>query len=148
MVKTCHICGHSGELTWRDGKYYCAMCGTHIEETQPEPQPQYTAPVRPSAYNAECPICRNRNNNTYDGQQYRCSLCGTRFDLNQPVQTQVYQATGSYPKTETYQVKELKKQKDKYMILGIIFICIFWPVGVYFFYKFHQTGKDLKRLGF
>lgn len=148
MVKTCHICGHSGELTWRDGKYYCAMCGTHIEETQYEPQPQHTAPAPTPVYDVECPICRNRSNNAYENGRYRCSLCGTRFDPNEPEQTPIYQATGYYPKTETYQVKELKKQKDKYVILGIVFICIFWPVGVYFLYKAYQTSKELKALGF
>ena len=35
MNKICPICGHSGEVTWRDGKYYCAMCGHEIDETTP-----------------------------------------------------------------------------------------------------------------
>ena len=46
MIKKCNICGHTGELTWRDGKYYCAMCGTEIAETDPVVQPQPVMPTQ------------------------------------------------------------------------------------------------------
>lgn len=143
MIKTCHTCHHTGELTWRDGKYYCAMCGTEISETEPQVQPQRTAVVN----NATCPICKNRDNNIFDGTKYRCSLCGTPFDLQQPVQTPNYnQYNTNYGYSN--RAKELKKEKDKNVGLGILFVFLFWPVAVYFFYKAYKLHNEIKELGY
>ena len=38
MTKTCPSCGYTGELTWRNGDYHCAMCDTVIAEDAPEIQ--------------------------------------------------------------------------------------------------------------
>ncbi len=144
MVKMCPICNHTGELAWRDGKYYCAMCGSEVDATLPQ-QPQYTAPAQPQTVSAVCPICGNRENNTFDGQQYRCAMCASRFNP-QATQTQVYRAQTGYSSVNSGRIEELKKQKDKNLILGLIFVCIFWPVSIYFFYKLYTTNQELKAL--
>lgn len=157
MIKACPICGHTGELTWRDGKYYCAMCGTMIPETDPVVQPQ--APVQQpqvqqyrsgtsTVNNVTCPICKNQANNLFDGVKYRCSLCGTQFDRQPEYQESQYNQYNSYGNPNSYRVQELKKQKDKYLGLGVLFLFIFWPVGAYFFYKMYQTNNELKSLGY
>ena len=150
MIKKCHICAHVGELTWRDGKYYCAMCGSEIAE----PEPQYTAPAAaaPAApvQNAVCPICRNTNNNTPCGSQYRCALCGTMFDLGQQSYATTYAPPAS-PYGNSYQnkanqLRELHAQKDKKTLWGIVCLFLFWPASIYFFYKANQINKQIKQL--
>ena len=149
MIKKCRICSHTGELTWRDGKYYCAMCGTEIAETEPVVQPQ--APVQQprtsvvTVNNAICPICKNQSENLFDGNKYRCSLCGTTFEKEPEYQAPQYN-NNSYNYQNSYRVQELKKEKDKYLGLGILFLFLFWPVGAYFFYKMYQTNNELKEL--
>ena len=153
MIKKCNVCGHSGELTWRDGKYYCAMCGSEIAETepvvntQPQAQPRSTVVVS----NVTCPICKNTANNLFDGSKYRCALCGTSFDAQQaaPQQHQYQQYNGAlnpYAQTERY--KELRKEKDKKIVLGIVFIFLFWPASVYFFYKAYKANEEMKAMGY
>lgn len=142
MIKTCHTCQHTGELTWRDGKYYCAMCGSEISEKQPEAQPQRAATVN----NVSCPICKNRENNLFDGTKYRCSLCGTPFDWRpeEPVFTNRQQSSGS---TFAY-AQTLKEKKKKHLTWGIVCVFFFWPASIYFFYKAYQLNKELEILGY
>ena len=150
MIKKCNVCSHIGELTWRDGNYYCAMCGSKVEETQPQVQVQ--APVQPTvvAANVVCPICRNKENNQFDGSQYRCSMCGTSFDLQQAAQAQQYeyspqQFNGFASKQK---IDELKKQKDRKILIGIVCVFLFWPASIYFFYKAYKIHQELKELGY
>ena len=149
MIKQCHVCNHTGELTWRDGKYYCAMCGTEISERAPVAQPQVQAQPQHSATvnNVTCPICQNRTNNIFDGAKYRCALCGTTFDAQPDASAYSY---NSYTKTNPYraqQLQELHKKKDKALLTAIILFFIFWPVAIYFFYKFYKLDKEIKALG-
>lgn len=139
MVKTCSVCNHTGELTWRDGKYYCAMCGSEVSETAPTAQPQQNLTVS----DVTCPICKNGENNIFDGKKYRCALCGTSFDRPR----EEYTPTSFTYTGNTQRVQELKKQRDKNLILGLVFVFLFWPVSIYFFYKFYKIGNELKALG-
>ncbi|MBQ2893417.1 MAG: hypothetical protein IJE24_04710 [Oscillospiraceae bacterium] len=147
MVKKCNICGHLGELTWRNGKYYCAMCGSEIAETDPvvHVQPAVQTPRSAVATNVTCPICRNKENNWFDGIHYHCALCGTSFDLQQAAQTQQFQQYNAAP---AYTVQELRNQKDRNTTWGIVFIFLFWPASIYFFYKAHKANKQLKAMGY
>ena len=153
MIKKCNICGHTGELTWRDGKYYCAMCGSEIAETDPVVHTQPVTPVQHTtvATNVTCPICKNKENNWFDGSHYHCALCGTSFDLQQATQVQQFQQYQQYNAAPNYlhtqRVKELKTQKDRNTTLGIVFIILFWPAAIYFFYKAHKANKELTALG-
>ena len=147
MVKKCHICSHVGELTWRNGKYYCAMCGSEISETQPQYQGQQQTNTVVS--NAVCPICKNKDNNVFDGTKYRCALCGTSFDLHQESWQPQYSApyqTG-YNTNNTY-IQELIQKRNRYRTLGVVFIFLFWPAAVYFFYKMAQINGELKARGY
>ena len=158
MIKRCPACGHTGELTWRDGKYRCAMCDGEISETEPQVQAQRSTTVS----NATCPICRNKENNLFDGSKYRCALCGTPFDLQPEVQEPTFhqfagvnipfaqqprQYAGTKPVATPY-IKELQKTKKKNMTWGIVCIFLFWPVSIYFFYQYYKTNKMLNALGF
>ena len=42
--------------------------------------------------------------------------------------------------------EELQKQKDKKILWGIIFLILFWPIGVYNLYKAYQISKEIERL--
>lgn len=144
MVKNCPVCNHTGELTWRDGKYHCAMCDHEVPESAPQILPRQNA----TADHAICPICKNKENNLFDGAKYRCALCGTSFDLHQEVKTSPYAQYSGINEKLSQRVQELKKQKDRNLLLGIVFVVLFWPVSIYFFYKFYQAGKELKALGY
>ena len=76
MTKTCPSCSYTGDLTWRDGKYHCAMCDREISEDSPVVQKYQESVVQ----NITCPICKNSENNLFNGARYRCALCGTAFD--------------------------------------------------------------------
>ena len=149
MVKKCHICAHVGELTWRDGKYYCAMCGSEIAET--EPQYQAMAETQPAApvVNAVCPICKNDEGNQFVDDQYRCKLCGTMFDLDDeyyvPHQDPAAPSYG-YNYNNNYnfaRIQELQKQKDRKIVAGIVFLFLFWPVSIYFFVKAYKINQEI-----
>ena len=151
MTKKCNVCSYVGELTWRDGKYYCAMCGSEIAETDPvvqaQPQMQQSRPTV-VVNNVNCPICKNAANNQFDGTHYRCSLCGTSFDLQQAQAQQYGQFHSVHNRSQSQAVQELKKQKDRNMVIGIVFVFLFWPVAIYFFYKAYQINKELRDLGY
>lgn len=137
MIQRCQFCNHTGEPIRREGRWYCAMCGGEIYPSQG--QKQNTGIVS----GAVCPICKNRQENYYDGSKYHCALCEMSFDLDQQPWL---------PKRETYygsrmanpRIEQLKKDKNRYRNLGILFIFLFWPVSIYFFYKFIQTSNELK----
>ncbi|MBE6976882.1 MAG: hypothetical protein E7439_06820 [Ruminococcaceae bacterium] len=137
MIQRCQFCNHIGEPIRRQGRWYCAMCGGEICPSQS--QGQNTGTVS----GAVCPICKNRQENYYDGAKYHCALCEMSFDLNQqpwsPQYRPNYGTVGVNPYIET-----LKKDKNRYRNLGILFVFLFWPVSVYFFYKFIQTSNELK----
>ena len=47
--------------------------------------------------------------------------------------------------TDTLPAKELKKKRNNNIILGIVFIYIFWPVSIFFFVKAHKLNKQFKQ---
>ena len=153
MNKVCSICGHAGENVWRDGKYYCAICGAEIDVTgpsapSPAPETAYAGGTVP--VDVTCPICRNANNNVLQNGKCRCALCGTAFDM--PRQSYDYQSGSNYQydyygSSSVQRREELKKQRDKKVVWGIVWLLLFWPVGVYFFYKAYQLTQEMNRLG-
>lgn len=140
MIKKCPVCSHVGELTWRDGKYYCAMCSSEVSETEPTVQAYADTPVA----NIACPICRNKDNNLFDGTKYRCALCGTSFDLQRKQEIeQKFSVDYSYGARK---IEELEKKKDRTLITACVLVIFFWPASIYFFYKFAQIKKELDAL--
>lgn len=143
MVKTCLSCGHLGELTWRDGKYHCAMCDSIIPEDQPQAAPQ--SPRISTVNNVTCPICKNSDNNTYDGHNYRCALCGTAFQKEETYADSYYQPyNGSHSRLQ--EIEDLTKEKKRNTTIGIILLFVFWPAGAYFLWKAYQNEKEIKSL--
>ena len=143
MIKKCSACGHMGELTWRDGEYHCAMCDNVVTEDQPQTQHFYDTRID----NPVCPVCKNKEDNQFDGSQYRCALCGTPFVPQQVQQAQPYVQFSDVHTQNMQRVEELKKEKNRNLIWGIVFIWLFWPVSIYFFYKFSKIRNELKALG-
>ena len=57
------------------------------------------------------------------------------------------------PKTNTRvivntqeKIEELKKKRTTNIIWGILFIFLFWPVSIYFFWKVHKINKEIDAL--
>ena len=155
MNKVCKVCGYKSENVWRDGKYYCAACGSEIDMTQPDndvpqqgnndlaPQTGNTYAADEVVINAVCPICKNASNNTLRNGKGHCALCGTSFDL-----AQAYNPQPSVNVQDVNRAKraELEQKKNKKMILGIVFLFIFWPVSIIFFYEMYQISKEISNL--
>lgn len=148
MEKTCQICGHKGELTWRDNQYYCSCCGSIVEVTQQEPQ---SAPVIQSrqtlGVQVVCPICKNDQNNYLQDGQFYCSMCGSAFNAQQS------NVNPSVPNTDYYVPRStmsnarreaLEKEKNDRLIWGIVWVFLFWPIAVYHFYKLYKVTQELK----
>lgn len=144
MNKICKVCGHNGENVWRDGKYYCASCGSELDVTQ---QDSNTNEGRSSEVmiNAVCPICKNANNNTLKNGRCHCALCGTSFDINQQAFTP---PNATVPNNNDIAARraELEKQKNSKLIWGIVWIFLCWPVSIYFFYKMYQISQEISKL--
>lgn len=148
MTKTCPICGHTAELTWRNGEYHCAACDSVVSEYAPQSTSSSTPQAGSIVDDVTCPICKNSDNNRYIGGKYRCALCGTTFD--KPFE-ETYSYYQSYSNANPYlaqQVAALKEEKSKYLKLAIVFLFLFYPVSFYFFYKLYKTNKELKALGY
>ncbi|MBE6632267.1 MAG: hypothetical protein E7623_06150 [Ruminococcaceae bacterium] len=163
MSKECKICGYSGPTVMRNGKCCCGACGTEVPV---EPQVNFNssfsssntfsgggfssgAPQTPQAndvpINATCPICKNSNGNTLKDGKAHCSLCGSSFDFAQPV----FDPMGSYsssPNFNAKKIEELEREKSNKITWGIIFIILFWPIGVYNFYKAYKISQEIENL--
>ena len=143
MTKTCPSCSYTGELTWRDGKYHCAMCDREISEDSPVVQKYQESVVQ----DVTCPICKNSENNLFNGARYRCALCGTSFD--EPYEEEYnsyYQPYSGTNASRMQRIEALREEKRKYLRLGVIFIFFFYPAAIYFFYKLYKVNKELKTL--
>ena len=147
MKKVCPICGFNGENMWRDGKYYCASCGSEIEATQPDAPTNTPKASNEMVINATCPICKNTANNTFKDGKAHCALCGTSFDLVQPGYNGMPNTgfSPNYP-INTARIAELEKARSKKVGWGIVWLIIFWPVSIYFFYQAYQLNEEIKRL--
>ncbi len=145
MNKTCKMCGHNGEVMWRDGKYYCRYCGSEIDVTQQDSNTNCSFSAT-STINAVCPICKNANNNTFENGKYRCALCGTSFNVSQ----QEYNSRSNINTQNDYYIStkraELEKEKNNKLLWGIVFIFLFWPISIYHFYKMHQISTEISKL--
>ncbi len=145
MNKICKVCGHAGENTWRDGKYYCASCGSEIDITQAESATSSQS-INSVPIQAICPICKNANNNYFQNGQCHCSMCGSSFSMQQP-HTHINNM-GYNTNHAAIEAKKaaLEKQKNSKLIWGIIWLLIFWPVSIYYFYKMYQISQEISKL--
>lgn len=46
----------------------------------------------------------------------------------------------------TQQIQDLKKQRSKHVVRGIVWLCFFWPVSVYHFIKVYSLTQEINRL--
>lgn len=89
-----------------------------------------------------CPVCENEENNTYSDGKFHCSLCGTSFNpgeyehASRPVASNYQSSRGGVSSN-----KAENGEQKKFVILGIVFLFLFWPASIYFFYKAHKAGK-------
>lgn len=163
MKASCKICGYTGESTWRNGRFYCAACGSEVSSTPEEAKPVeavVSAPVQ-----VKCPICENEKGNTLRDGKYRCALCGTLFDLPQKPQSRPAFSSAYEDDDFGYSLdrqpdwlwemdqeekkanrKELEKEQNKKIIWGIVWLFLFWPVSIYFFYKAFKISREVSRL--
>ncbi len=159
MNKKCNVCGFAGENVWRDGKYFCASCGSEIDVTQPGGYPETQPPVNPNPaanrmpVSAVCPICKNSNNNYMQNGQCHCAMCGTTFAYQQYNSTPnpTYNSynggyNGGYNPYNSERRASLEKQKNNRLVWGIIWFFLFWPVSIYHFYKLYKITQELNRL--
>ena len=156
MMKTCSVCQHTGEPTWRDGTYYCPMCGTVIDMTTPSPA-QPTPPAQPTAtapagvaVAATCPICRNDAGNMLINGRCRCALCGSMFDYAPPTYQQTYYQDSATAYSAGYPSRRqmLVKRRNSYRNWGIFWIFFFWPASLYMFYKMMKISDEIQQSDF
>ncbi len=148
MNKICKICGYAGENTWRDGKYYCASCGSEIDVTQTENAQSSNGQATNTSGNAVpiqvvCPICKNDKNNYLQNSQCHCSLCGSTFSPNQS-----YGMGGAAfgASVASARKAELEQKKSKRLKWGIVFLFLCWPVAIYHFYKLYEITQEISKL--
>lgn len=145
MNKICKVCGHNGENVWKDGKYFCASCGSEVDVTQQDSNTNGGSSTE-VVINAVCPICKNANNNTLRDGKCHCALCGTSFDFNQQsynTQSNINAQNANYIAARR---AELEKQKNNKMVWGIVWLFFFWPVSIYHFYKMYQISQEISKL--
>jgi len=145
-MNRCKICGAAGEPVWREGKSYCASCGSMMET-----EPVYAAPVVPvQPVRAVCPICKNADNNAMRDGKYVCALCATEFAVQQPQYQQVNVRQSAYQNLtspqNTGRRMELEKERNRKIVWGLVWVFLFWPVAVYQFYKAYQVHQELSNL--
>lgn len=140
MQKICKICGHNGENVWKDGRYYCASCGSEIDITQQDSNTNCDSTE--TVIDAVCPVCKNDNNNTLRNGKCHCALCGILFDVNQQINNPQH-IIGAYKTTRR---AELEKQKNNRMVWGIVWLFLFWPISIYHFYKMYQISQEISNL--
>ena len=147
MSMTCKVCGHTAPALEKDGKQVCAACGCEFEAAAAEPK---AADQNKGATvnHLECPICKNKSNNVVKDGVAHCSLCGTEFDpkASAGVGTSSYAASGKTGAKSSAKREALEKDKNKNIIIGVVFVICFWPVSIYFFYKAYQISKELEKL--
>jgi uncharacterized Zn finger protein (UPF0148 family) len=149
MNKVCRNCGHSGENVWRNGTYHCAMCDAEIDMTAPDAYDKYeTVDARQSGgniyLNAVCPICKNEKGNYMNSGKGYCALCGSEIPINRSNDgyNNNYSNNNSRPANsgsrgaKSSWDEEREKEKKNSLVLGIVFLFVFWPVGIYFLWKY------------
>lgn len=145
MNKVCKICGHNGENVWRDGKYYCAACGSEVDVTQQDSNTNGGSSTE-VVIDVVCPVCKNANNNTFRDGNCHCVLCGTSFGFNQ----QAYNPQSNIPTPNANYMAarraELEKKKHDRLVWGIVWLALCWPVAIYHFYKMKQISQEIARL--
>lgn len=57
-----------------------------------------------------------------------------------------YTPTQRYTGEFSAKKEELQKKKNSKILWGIVWLILFWPVGVYFLYKAHQISKEIEKL--
>lgn len=138
MKIKCKTCGFEGEALNREGKCYCSACGSEIEGVAAPATVvvEGTSAVTETLTDKEtCPICKNTQKNILKGNKCVCALCGTEF-TPAPKSTGSTAVTAAQSKASS--VDEAKKAKDQMLLLGVVFLFLFWPVSLYFFYKWYN----------
>ncbi len=113
------------------------------------PPPSYsrpTPPPPPPVINVTCPICKNTVNNTLVNGKCRCGRCGSNFDFNQPVYISNPDTGSKHTDYTSKKRANLEKEKNNKLVLGIVFLFVFWPVAIYFFYKTYQISQEISKL--
>ncbi len=153
MNKVCRNCGHSGENVWRNGTYHCAMCDAEIDMTAPDAHDKYDAvDARQSGgnvyLNAVCPICKNEKGNYMNSGKGYCALCGSEIPINRSNDGYNNNYSNNYSNNNSRPAnsgsrgaksswdEEREKEKKNSLVLGIVFLFVFWPVGIYFLWKY------------
>lgn len=145
MKKKCSVCGHEGEITWRDGSYYCAMCGSPIDVTQPGGTGQDNLnEAGEIMIDATCPVCQNTSGNTFRNGKCHCSMCGTTFHVVTASNNTQFDASNS--SSLIARRAELEEEKKKRLHWGILFIFLFWPVAIYHFCKMAEISEEISKL--
>lgn len=147
MKKVCTICGHNGELVWRDGKYYCASCGCEIEVTQQDVNTN-AASADVVYVKAACPICKNAVNNTASGGKCHCSLCGSSFVVSGQSADDDYDDTEDSFESSQREARKikLKQERDSKIVWAVVWLVLFWPVSIYYFWKIFQLSQEIDKL--
>lgn len=166
MSAECKICGYSGPTVMRNGRCCCGACGTEVP-SQPQVNTNSsfsssnsfssgssfssgatTPPPKNESVsmNIPCPVCKNAAGNTFSNGKVHCSLCGNHFDI--PKQA-VFDPSASYTtpsNSNAKRIAELEEEKESKTTWGIIFLFLFWPIGIYNLYKASKISQEIKRL--
>lgn len=78
---------------------------------------------------------------------YFDSSSGSKSDYEQPKTTYSgYKSTNSKSTSSFDRKAQLLEEKKNNQILGVIFLFVFWPAAIYFFYKASQIDKQINSL--
>lgn len=116
MIKTCNVCGHSGEPFESGGGYYCATCGSELQVTEADlnasrptsTSSTHTAPATTGTSYEACPFCESTSGHKVKGAIITCGSCGKKFKskggstYSAPSSTQSTSSYSSYDDTNTY----------------------------------------------
>ena len=107
MIKTCNVCGHSGEPFESGGGYYCATCGSEIQVTEadlnasrrPTTSSTSTSPSYGDTSYEACPFCESTTGHKVKGAIITCGSCGKKFKSKGG---STYSAPSSAPSSSSY----------------------------------------------
>ena len=118
MIKTCNVCGHSGEPFESGGGYYCATCGSELQVTDADlnasrrpttsTSSTSTSPSYGGTSYEACPFCESTSGHKVKGAIITCGSCGKKFKskggstYSAPSSTQSTSSYSSYDDTNTY----------------------------------------------
>ena len=89
-------------------------------------------------------ISRNPDIN-YDRLPYY-PITGANYTTGETSSNQNTSSTKSDGNVNADRIAELEKKKKHYLTWAIIWVILWWPVSIYFFYKYSQVSKELDSL--